>query len=257
MAVTDLKPNSSQKLNISLDYRLLCIVLAAVIIGMLALWRPWTGANDDSRTVQTTGEAVLEAVADEFVFYPTYAVDADTKEAALAAMTVKSDEITKKLKELDVADEKIKTNASNYDDFYYPKPETGDGKPTYSLQLTIEVTDRDLAQKVQDYLITTTPSGTITPQASFSDAKRKELESQARDEATKDARAKAEQSAKNLGFGLGKVKSVEDGTGFGGVMPVDYGRAVDDAQESTSSSLGIQPGENEIRYTVTVTYYLK
>jgi uncharacterized protein YggE len=110
-----------------------------------------------------------------------------------------------------------------------------------------------MAQKVQDYLLTTSPSGTISPYSAFSTEKRKELESQARDEATIDAREKAEQSAENLGFKLGKVKSIEDQSGFGGVIPLDTPATMED---SARSSLSVQPGENEITYTVRVVYYL-
>ncbi len=54
-------------------------------------------------------------------------------------------------------------------------------------------------------MVTTAPTGQVSPRPNFSDAKRKELESKARDEATKDARAKADQSARNLGFKVGKI----------------------------------------------------
>ena len=106
-------------------------------------------------------------------------------------------------------------------------------------------------------MITTSPVGTISPQADFSNSKRKELESQARDEATKDARAKAEQSAKNLGFKVDKVKSVEDGVGFRGIYPVVDGASGADLTIEPQSKLAVQPGENKINYTVTVTYFLK
>jgi uncharacterized protein YggE len=120
--------------------------------------------------------------------------------------------------------------------------------------LTITVNDKALTQKVQDYLVTTSPTGSVSPQTTFSEAKRKELESKARDEATKDARSKAEQSAKNLGFKIGKVKSVEDGSGFGGIV---LREGLTMASDSKATSLSVQPGENDLHYTVTVTYYLR
>jgi uncharacterized protein YggE len=121
------------------------------------------------------------------------------------------------------------------------------------LQLTVTVNSRETAQKVQDYLINTGPTGSISPYPTFSDTKRKELESQARDEATKDARAKADQLAKNLGFSVGKVKSIEDQSGFGDIIPLD---ATIQPDSASRSSLAVQPGENEITYTVRVIYYL-
>lgn len=248
---TTTSSESKNRLNFSLDPRIIILLLLAVIVAMLAMWRPWSASGSD-RTVVVTGETTVTAVPDEFVFYPSYEFENADKAAALAALSSKSEEVIAKLRELGVAEAKIKSNSSGYD---YPKyPEDTDRDTTYSLQLTIEVGDKDLAQKVQDYLVTTTPTGAVSPQASFSDEKRRELESEARDEATKDARIKADQMATNLGFKVGKVKTVSDGSGFG-VMP--YGPEMAISSDSARSTLSVQPGENEINYTVTVTYYVR
>lgn len=250
MATTN-DPTSKNKITLSFNPKVIIVLLLAVIIAMLALWQPWTSTNND-QIVTVNGETTISAVPDEFVFYPTYEFKNADKAEALAALTAKSDDVVGKLKELGVADSKIKTNSSGYD---YPMyPETTSRDTTYSLQLTVEVSDKDLAQKVQDYLLSTTPTGAVSPQASFSDDRRRELESEARDEATKDARAKAEQMAANLGFKLGKVKSVTDGSGFG-IIP--YGPEMVVSSDSGKSSLSVQPGENEFTFTVNVTYYLR
>lgn len=258
-------PQTKKSLTLTYDYRWVIGALVAIIIVMFALWRPWEFQPDaNNRTVNVTGEAKLTAVPDEFVFYPSYEFRGSDKDAAIKALSAKSDTIVKKLKELGVPENKIKTNSSGYDLPIYddsvmemapssgrPAPTT----PTYTLSLTVTVDNKDLAQKVQDYLVTTSPTGSISPQANFSEKKRKELESRARDEATKEARAKAEQSAKNLGFRIVGVKSVDDGAGFGDVYPaLREGMAADIAQ---SSKLRVQPGENELTYQVRVVYYLK
>ncbi|MBA2279566.1 SIMPL domain-containing protein [Candidatus Saccharibacteria bacterium] len=247
---------NNSKLTLNLDFRIISLILAAVVIGMLAVWRPWAGATSNDRTVKVTGEAVVKTTPDEFVFYPMYELKNTDSQAGIAALSKKSDELVAKLKELGVEDKDIKTNSSNYDNKYYYPEKSDDGTTTFTLQLTVTVSDQEMAQKIQNYLITTDPSGTISPQPSFSTEKRKELESQARDEATKDARAKAEQSARNLGANLGKVQSVEDGAGFGGITPYDS-VTLSDERSKTESSLSVQPGENEISYSVTVSYYLK
>lgn len=240
------------------DYRVVIGVLLAVIVAMLLLWRPWEfRADANARTVEVTGEAKLTAVPDEFVFYPTYEFKNTDKDAALKALTAKSDEIVKKLKELGVPDNKIKTNSGGSSFPVYYNDENSPSRPgtsTYSLSLTVTVSDKALAQKVQDYLVTTTPTGSVSPQATFSEAKRKELESKARDQATKEARAKAEQSAKNLGFHVGAVKSVADGAGFGEIYPAMSGKSLDVAE---TTKLGVQPGENDLTYLVTVVYYIR
>ena len=137
------------------------------------------------------------------------------------------------------------------------KLEDGSQRSTYTLRLTVTTNEEKLTQKVQDYLVSTTPTGTISPQATFSEKKRKEVENQGRLEASKDARKKAEESAQNLGFKIAAVKTVNDGSGYGGVFPTDSRAVTMEASDSFSSSLIVQPGENDLTYTVTVTYYIK
>ncbi len=248
---------SKGSLSLTLDYRIIIGALVSIIIAMMLLWKPWQpdgGAN--ARTVSVTGEAKITAAPDEYAFYPTYEFRNADREAALGELSRKSDEVVGGLKELGVADGSIRTSSDGYDHYVY---ESGDTIPTYSLRLTIKVNDKELADKIQNYLIGTTPSGAVSPQYGFSDAKRKELEGRARDEATKDARNKAEQSAKNLGFSVGKVKTVTDGMNFGGEVYPTFRGGVGVAEDtmSSSSSLGLQPGENDLTYQVSVVYFVK
>jgi uncharacterized protein YggE len=251
--MSDSSAQKTQKLQISLDYRFISIGLLLAIVVLLFIWKPW-GAKATDRTVQVTGQATISTRPDQFVFYPTYEFTNTNKQAALDALTAKSADIVAGLKKLGVADKDIKTNA-NGNNWYYPV--YSDGKSTYNLSLTVTVNSDSLAQKVQDYLISTTPSGSVSPQSDFSDKKRKEIEDQGRDQASKDARKKAEQSAKNLGFKLTAVKSVNDGTGFGGYPVPMYDGKSAMATDSAGSSLSIQPGQNDLTYTVTVVYYIR
>ncbi len=247
------KPAANRnKFSLTLDFRIITLLLLAIIVGMLLMWKPWSeAAPNDQQVIEVTGQANVKAEPDEFVFYPAYEVRNDSRQAAIDLLSKKSTEITAKLKELGVPDSKIKTDTSGYENVYYFDRQR---EPVYTLRFTITSGSRQDAQKIQDYLVTTTPSGNISPQPQFSDAKRKELESKARDEATKEARSKADQSAKNLGFKVGKVKSVKDGEGFGGITPL-RGVALDTM--SSESKLAVQPGENELNYSVTVVYYVR
>lgn len=243
-------------LTMGLGVALAAALLAVAVLGTMLATGSSTG---EDRTVSVTGEATIKATPDEYVFYPSYSFSDADKEAALAALSKKSDEVVAGLKKLGVADKEIKSNSDGYDSprYYAPSPDDSD-KVTYNLQLTVTLANKDLVQKVQDYLVATAPTGGVSPQADFSDSKRKQLESDARDEATKDARSKADQSAKNLGFKVGKVKSVDDGSGFGD-MPyatskAESGAALDFA---ATPSLSVQSGENELSYSVTVVYEIR
>jgi hypothetical protein len=247
--------SSNRKLNLTVDLRLVIAALLIVMAAMLIIWKPWSTSGTSSRTVEVTGDATITAKPDEYVFYPNYQFKDADKAAALEALTKKSDEIVAKLKSLGVDESKIKTDSSGYDMPMYYDTESKDA--TYTLQLTVTVSKLDLAQKVQDYLVSTNPTGSVSPQANFSEGKRKELESQARDKATKDARAKGDQMAKNLGFSLGKVKTIQDDAGFGNIFPMASRGAALSAEDTASSSLKVQPGENDLSYSVTVTYFIK
>lgn len=237
-------------------WKLACLVLLLALVISVALWRPWEATPKASdRTVSVSGTATVSAEPDEYVFYPSYEFVNTDKQAALAELTKKSDEIIAKLKSLGVPNEKIKSNSSGYDDKYFP---VSTGENTYTLTLTVNTT-KALVQKVQDYLITTSPSGSVSPSSTFSKEKTKTLEAQARDKAEADARNRAEQSAKNLGFKVGAVKSVTD-NGFndpGGCQgTICAGTSEMRTLDAAAPSLSVQPGENDFNYTVNVVYYI-
>lgn len=257
----DVSNKNKQKasLNFNINYKILTIILALLLIVSVAMWKPWV-RDAENRTVTVTGEAVITAEADEFIFYPNWKVTAPTEQEALAQVTVKSDEIVTKLKELGVPDQNIKVTSSGNDGvtMYYPTNEV-ESDPTYYLNINITATSKDQAQKVQNYLITTAPIGVITPSGGFSDAKQNELESQARDEASKDAREKADQTAKNLGFKVGKVKLVSD-LQQGYIYPMyALDASINSAEAGTTKTtdMAIQPGTNDLNYTITVEYYIR
>jgi uncharacterized protein len=245
------------RVNLSIDLRIVVVALLVIIIGLLLMWRPWSASTTSDRTIEVTGEATVKSEPDEFVFRPSYQYKSQDRKVALEEATKKHDEVISKLKELGVADNKIKSDTSGFDyDIYAGIAAPDRANIFYTSTVTVTVGSREQAQKVQDYLVTTSPTGSVSPQATFSDAKRKELEQQARDEATKDARTKAEQSGKNLGFRIGKVKSVQDGAGFSGIEPA-MGRVMMAEDSVKTASLSVQPGENELSYSVTVTYYVR
>jgi uncharacterized protein YggE len=247
-----------KKISISLNSRTLIIFLLLVIAAMLIIWKPWhQGPKNTDRTVQVTGEATIKAEPDEFAFSPVYDFKNSDKQAALDELSKKSDEIVGGLKKLGLSDKQIKTNADGYErGIYFPASEAG--QTTYTLSINATVASKDLAQKVQDYLVTTSPSGSVTPYATFSKSKSKELSAQARAEAEKDARSKAEKSAKNLGFKLGEVKSISESNG-GGIEPLmEKGDSSTDLSAPVpSSAIAVQPGQEDTNYQISVIYYIK
>lgn len=252
----DQDPTKNTKLNLSLNYKWISLALLAVVLVMLILWKPWQSTQQEDRTVSVTGTAKVKAEPDQFVFFPTYEFKNADKTQALADMSAKSNEIVAGLKRLGVADKDIKNSSSGYEKYGYPEVVRDGDALTYQLSLTITVANREMAQKVQEYLVSTAPSGQVTPHGQFTDEKRKELEDKAREEANKDARIKAEKSAKSLGYKIGRVKSVNDGAGFQIEPLMHEGRAAQ-LDASSAQPLTLQPGQEEVYYSVTVVYYVR
>jgi uncharacterized protein YggE len=135
-------------------------------------------------------------------------------------------------------------------------PSSETGQNTYSLMVNATVTSKDKAQKVQDYLATTSPSGAVTPYATFSKEKQKNLEGLARDLAEKDARSKKRKNQlKILGYKLGAVKTISESNGFGGITPLE--KASPAIDQVNPASISVQPGQNDINYQLSVTYFIK
>lgn len=248
-----------QSITIKFNVWIICAVLLIANLVTIGLWRPWENNSTSNRTIAITGSTTLEAAPDQFVFSPYYQKEGTDKAAVNTELSDLSKTIVAKLRTLDVKDTAIKTDVNSYDyGIYYGTPEKTSSTTLY---ITVTIKDKILAQKVQDYLSTTSPSGSITPQISFSTAKQKELETQARDAAITDAKIKAEASAKQLGVKLGRVVKVSDITS-NGITPLPWmmdsvsGSAGSTKSSSTSSSYNIQPGLNEYSFSVEVTYEL-
>lgn len=251
----EVKNSATKAVTLRINPWWLSIVLALGVVGMLLAWHPWSAVHKATdRTISVSGETTLKAEPDEFVFYPSYEFINADKAAGLKELTTKSDEVVAGLKKAGVADKDIKTDANGYRDYYYYNEDNK--MHTYTLRITATTHTKDAAQKAQDYLLTTNPSGAVTPQPTFSKEKQKKLDAQARNEATKDARAKADQQAKNLGFKLGAVKTVSDGT-MGGIVTPMLMEGDAKTVSGTTGSLAVQPGQNDLNYSVQVVYYIK
>lgn len=237
----------------------LTVILLIIVIVMVFMWKPWQpNIKASERTISVTGNATVSATPDEYVFSPSYSFTDASKQTALNDLTDTSNQITSKLKSLGVPDSGIKTDSNGYgNDTYYPSS-VANGKTTYTLYLTVTVDGSKLAQKVQDYLLTTDPTGSVSPYVSFSKAKQQQVQDQARSTAEANAHTQAEQSAKNLGFKVDAVKSVTDGD-LGGINPYNdiiAGANSANSAQSATPHLNLQPGQNDLSYSVKVVYYI-
>jgi len=246
---------------IRLDFRLVSLVLLIVIALMLVIWRPWQGT--DEQTIAVSGEATVRAAPDMFMFYPVYQATASTSEAAISEASKIGNNVAAKLQELGVEERLIKTSVSVNSKFDtdLPREPGRSGNTDYVAQysFTITVNDKELARKVLDYLVTTSPLYGVSPQSTFSREKRKVLENEARGKALADAKARGEQTASELGVRRGRVVSVSEPQ-WGGVIPFAVGeRTAPDVADSSASSTPpvLLTGEEEVTYTIQVTFRIR
>lgn len=244
-------------INISADkiMRQLQFVVLLAILGLLLWSKPWdttASTASEQRTITVNGEAVIEAVPDEFVFYPYLEKTGTDRDALRSELTQQANVVVDQIKALGVDENSIRLDASAYDRWYWEENEEG----TMTVSLTVTLDSKETAQQVQDYLLTLDNlRGQLTPQASFSESKQKELETQAVEAASKDARARAEAQAVLFDAKLGDVVTVEQGNDFG--YPVFALDSAVGEEISAKTSLPVLPGEDEYRQTVIVTYELK
>ncbi len=244
---------NKRQLTFRFDLRAVCVLLVLVILVMLALWQPWQGSvGSGDRKITVSGQASVSAEPDEFQFSPLY------ERENVEQIAVLSGGLTAKLKELGVPEKNFTINASSYDK--YPTDlrsgtVPGSAGTTNTLSISITVDSKELAQKVQDYLLTTSPKGSITPYPTFSETRNKELENEARGKAIEDARKRAEETAGELGAKIGAVIEVKEGGNFG-MVPLRVDAAAP-AADGITSSIPVTPGENEYNYTVEVVFALK
>lgn len=244
----------NQKISLSFNLVWLTWLLGLIIIGMLVMWRPWQ-AETANRSIAVSGQSTISAQPDEFVFYPTFELTDSDQAQLKARITNLVDETVAALKAIGVTDSQIKLNAYGGEDYYFVYPGDKDSDYRVSATLTVTSTSQEQSQSIQDLLINTDAQGQLTPTVQFSESKRQELETQAREEAIANAKTKAEQSASLLGAKLGKVIEVSESSNFD-VIPVDQ-RATEVSPDGAAADLPVLPGENEFSYFVNVKFAIR
>jgi uncharacterized protein YggE len=250
---------NTNTINLKLDLRIVCLVLVVIIATMLGIWRPWESTvAPTTRKITITGQSTVKATPDEFVFNPSFERTGTDLTAMKNDLNSFGTKLLADVEKLGVTSSEVTLDSSSYDSYYTP---TTDGtSQTITLQATITVPNKDLAQKVQSYLAGTDAKGQLTAQSEFSTTKQKQLEDTARQQAIDDARKKADQTATSVGAKLGKVLEVSDQSNTGGgcgsgpalICPLASGTA-----NNSISSLPVTPGTSEVSADVQVVFELQ
>ena len=158
------------------------------------------------------------------------------------------------LKEKGVADKDIRTQVLNITPQYANTPDRN-GTPTIigyrvSNQLQVTVRNIDSTSEVLDAAVAAGGNAVRVGGISFTVDQPEQFLSQAREEAVKNARARAEVLAKAAGVTLGAPRSVSESTS-GDVSPVPRASA---APATLGAPTPVNPGEQSLSLTVSVVY---
>lgn len=152
--------------------------------------------------------------------------------------------VTAAIKALGIAEKDIQTENFNVNESYDPSTKGFEG----NTNITVKVNDPNLANKVLDTAVAN--GATNIGGVQFDTKDKQTAENTAREMAVKEAKSKAEIAAKAAGFKLGKIINYsENSGGYGGITPMMA--KADSANRETTQ---IEPGENEVNFSVTLSY---
>jgi hypothetical protein len=166
--------------------------------------------------------------------------------------------ISEEVKKLGVDSKDIKTSDySIYPEYDYTR---GAGKISgYRVNASITIKVRDL-EKINSVIDSSTANGANTVsgiQLTVDDDKQKELLQQAREEAIKEAKTKAESLARAAGISLGRIVNVSESGGNQVIRPVAYAAKELSIGMGGGADTSIQVGSTDITSTVTLFYETK
>lgn len=238
-----------------LKYPLLAvlIVLSALIFLRLTPSFPFiisTRSLDKETTFQVTGEGRVFAKPD----VAEVSFGAQIEAATVKDVQGRANEIinraTERLKKLGLKDEEIRT--TNYN--LTPKYRYDSGRQTldgFMANITLQIKVKDFA-KMNEAVDTAVAAGINQVSSLAFDVEDKEkFMNQARAKAVQEAQRKAQALASSAGMKLGRITNITENAG---TPPPTYLRTAELGIPSEGKQTQIQPGENEIKVSVTLYY---
>lgn len=210
---------------------------------------------------QTTGSGEAEGVPNKASVSLGVNQTSNTADEAKAKANEIINKVVEDLKELGIKGKDIKTtNFSVYPNpepviledkttSILPRPGGSSGGFTASANIEVKTDSVDLANKALDTASAAGANVIGGVSFTFDDETQRKLEQEARNKAVKEAREKAQDLASAAGIKLGKVINI---TESGGGFPIPYGAA--ELKADAPSDTDLQPGENKVSITVTLTF---
>ena len=234
------------------------LLIAVAILVLLKIFGPVplsinSVVTNKSNVFSVSGEGSITAVPDTATINLGIVVSKSTvKETQTTANSI-INKIQDDLKKLGIPDKNIKTISYNlnpsYDWTSSIRKITG-----YQINTNLEVKVTDF-EKINQVIDTATADGANLVgnlQFSVNDDKLKDLQKQAREEAVKQAKEKAQDLANVSGLKLGKLIDVQESSNPL-IRPMVYDLAVT-GKDTTPAETQVAPGEQEIKSSITLSY---
>jgi hypothetical protein len=226
---------------------LVLVVAAAVVVALAGVGRleRADGAAKPSAGITVNGTGTISAVPDEATFSLGLESKGDTAREAISSNSQAMRYVIAAVRQAGVAKADIQTQAVSISQSY----DSNGHLDGYSASNTVSVTIRELARAgaVLDAATRAGASNVYGPTLERSN--REQLQAKALEAAFANARSKAKALAAAAGLQLGEVTAITEGSDGGAPMPY-YG----DLLRTKAADAPIEPGTQEIRATVTVTF---
>ena len=207
-----------------------------------------------SDTFQVSGEGVVEVKPDIALVTVGVQASGSTVKAAQDQLNEAINKVSQAIKQQGVDEKDIETTNYNVNPTYdYSSTSQRITGYSASSNLSIKVRQIDKVNSVID--AATTNGANQVGGVLFEVDDKTKAENEAREKAVKDAKSKAETSAKIAGFKLGRLINYQESFGdYPGPVPLPYRL---ESADSKSVPTQVEPGSNEIRVIVTLSYEIQ
>lgn len=253
-------------------------VFALVTIGILALSAVWfmykSFSQQETRTFTVQGKGEIEVQATKATINADFVGEGTTAEEATTKLSTLSTKAFAELEKAGVKKEDIKTQSVStnpkyeycYNYAYNSYPAWCKGSPNqnriigYEAMQNFTVSIKDNKELVEKLLGLFPTLGARSTNGPMWEVDNDAATQQAREEAVKDAKAKAEGIAKSLGMSLGKVQYYNENNSGGG-YPIMYNKAMSVgsamAPQALDMSVPVSQGTDKVIVNVDITYELE
>lgn len=203
-----------------------------------------------SDTFSVSGEGIVEVRPDVATVNVGVQVDGQTVKVAQESLNARINAVSEAVKQLGISDKDIKT--TNYS--IYPQYDYREGAQKilgYQASANLLVKARNL-DRVNDVIDAATANGANQVGGiSFDVDDKEKFRDEARKKAVEDAKSNAQRASSIAGFRLGKIINYSESTGG---EPVPMLARTMEGVGGGKQETQVEPGVNEIRLTITLSY---